>query len=103
MQSPVDIGPGAGVNGGEIVSSGKPKQLNPKRRLLRYLYGRSQIAIPKERRAVDSDRMIHIKGARGNNLKNVDLSIPLGVFTCVTGVSGSGKSTLSIKPFFPNA
>ncbi|MEC8756751.1 MAG: excinuclease ABC subunit UvrA [Bacteroidota bacterium] len=98
----VDIGPGAGVYGGEIVASGKPKQLKSKKTITSdYLYGRSQIAIPKERRAVDSDRMIHIKGARGNNLKNVDLSIPLGVFTCVTGVSGSGKSTLINQTLFP--
>ena len=98
----VDIGPGAGVNGGKIVASGKPKQLKSKKTITSdYLYGRSQIAIPKERRTVDSDRMIHIKGARGNNLKNVDLSIPLGVFTCVTGVSGSGKSTLINQTLFP--
>jgi len=97
----LDIGPGAGVHGGEIVAQGTFKDiLNNKNSLTAdYLSGRKEIAIPAERTPL-TDKWVHLKGARGNNLKNVDLSVPVGVMTCVTGVSGSGKSTLINDTFF---
>ncbi|WP_428086037.1 excinuclease ABC subunit UvrA [Candidatus Thioglobus sp.] len=90
----IDIGPGAGMNGGEIIAVGTPQEVadNPKSLTGDYISGRQSIEVPAARKT--SDRFIKIKGARGNNLNNVDLSIPVGVLTCVTGVSGSGKSTL---------
>ncbi|MDC9714678.1 MAG: excinuclease ABC subunit UvrA [Gammaproteobacteria bacterium] len=90
----VDIGPGAGVHGGEIIATGTPQQIadNPKSITGDYISGRQSIAVPKKRKK--SSKWLRIKGATGNNLKQVDLSIPVGVLTCVTGVSGSGKSTL---------
>jgi excinuclease ABC subunit A len=92
----VDIGPGAGVHGGEIVAQGKLKDvLNAKRSLTGdYLSGRRRIEVPSERHAPDPQLMLRLLGASGNNLKDVDLEIPAGLFVCVTGVSGSGKSTL---------
>lgn len=92
----VDIGPGAGVHGGYIVASGTPDEVknHPKSITGDYLSGRKKIAIPKKREEIDPDKTITIKGASGNNLKSIDVSIPIGLMTCVTGVSGSGKSTL---------
>ncbi len=91
----LDIGPGAGVHGGEIVAQGTPQQIidNPASLTGDYLSGRKQIAIPDERTPL-SGKWLKLKGASGNNLRNVNLDLPLGVMTCVTGVSGSGKSTL---------
>jgi len=92
----VDIGPGAGVHGGYIVAAGTPNEIkkHPKSITGDYLSGRKKIALPKKREEIDPDKIITIKGASGNNLKSIDVSIPIGLMTCVTGVSGSGKSTL---------
>ena len=93
----LDIGPGAGVHGGEIVAQGTVKDIlaSPRSITGQFLSGKRAIEVPKERRQpVDADAWLHLTGANGNNLKNVDLAIPAGLFTCVTGVSGSGKSTL---------
>ncbi|MFP7452434.1 excinuclease ABC subunit UvrA [Bacillus altitudinis] len=91
----IDIGPGAGVHGGEVISAGTPEQVmkDPKSLTGQYLSGEKFIPLPIERRKPDG-RFIEIKGAKENNLKNVNAKFPLGVFTAVTGVSGSGKSTL---------
>jgi excinuclease ABC subunit A len=92
----VDIGPGAGVHGGEIVAHGKPADIERSAASItgRYLSGRERIEVPKLRTPPQPGKAIHIRKARGNNLKNVSVGIPLGLMTCVTGVSGSGKSTL---------
>ncbi|MGV8922567.1 MAG: excinuclease ABC subunit UvrA [Thermomonas sp.] len=92
----VDIGPGAGVHGGEVVAQGKFEDLLKAPRSLTgdYLSGRKQIEIPARRHPVNRDMLLTLKGAHGNNLKDVDLEIPSGLFTAITGVSGSGKSTL---------
>ncbi|HKQ95695.1 MAG TPA: excinuclease ABC subunit UvrA [Aestuariivirgaceae bacterium] len=98
----VDIGPGAGVHGGHVVAEGTPDQVmaNPASLTGQYLIGLQQIAVPKRRRPPEAERSVTVKGARANNLKNVTASIPLGLFTCVTGVSGSGKSTLLIDTVY---
>jgi excinuclease ABC subunit A len=92
----VDIGPGAGVHGGRIVFSGTPAQLqaDPDSVTGQYLSGAREISIPRERQPVNPERVMKVIGASGNNLKDVTLEIPAGLFVCVTGVSGSGKSTL---------
>ena len=92
----VDIGPGAGIHGGEIVCQGTAEEIMECDRSLtgKYLSGKLKIETPESRRQVDQESIIEIKGARENNLKNIDVKIPLSVFTCVTGVSGSGKSSL---------
>jgi excinuclease ABC subunit A len=98
----VDIGPGAGVHGGEIVAEGTPNQIkaNPNSLTGHYLTGERFVAIPAKRRKAEPGRELKIVGARGNNLKNVTATIPLGLFTSVTGVSGGGKSTLTIDTLY---
>ena len=95
----VDMGPGAGVHGGMVVAEGTAEQImkNPKSLTGQYLSGKKEIAIPAKRRKAKKGRKITVKGASGNNLQNVDVSFPLGVMTCVTGVSGGGKSTLVLE------
>jgi excinuclease ABC subunit A len=92
----VDIGPGAGVHGGEVVAQGTYEDIVKSKRSLtgQYMSGKLRIEIPKKRRKPDAEKSLRIIGASGNNLKDVDLEIPAGLFVCVTGVSGSGKSTL---------
>ena len=101
----VDVGPGAGVHGGEIVAEGTPAEIaaNPNSLTGHYLSGERTVAIPARRRARDPGRELAIVGAHGNNLKNVTATIPLGLFTCVTGVSGGGKSTLIIDTLYKAA
>ena len=98
----VDIGPGAGIHGGEIVAQGTPEQVmaNPRSLTGQYLVGLQQIPLPAHRRKPEPGRRIKVIGARANNLKNVTAEIPLGVFTCVTGVSGGGKSTLLVDTIY---
>ena len=99
----VDIGPGAGVHGGHIVAEGTPAEVmaHPDSLTGKYLSGRVKIEVPAKRTPRNKKMALHLKGARGNNLRNVDLEIPLGLLTCVTGVSGSGKSTLINNTLFP--
>jgi len=99
----VDMGPGAGRNGGEIVATGTPPEIkqNPNSITGRYLSGVERIEIPSARRSPKEGKFLKIQNATGNNLKNVDVKIPLGLFVCVTGVSGSGKSSLIIETLYP--
>ncbi|MDH4001542.1 MAG: excinuclease ABC subunit UvrA, partial [Xanthomonadales bacterium] len=92
----VDIGPGAGIHGGKIIFNGTPEELqnDPESSTGQYLSGKKEIPTPDSRTPIDPQRILRIIGASGNNLKNVTLEIPAGLFVCVTGVSGSGKSTL---------
>ncbi|EGR2301272.1 excinuclease ABC subunit UvrA [Vibrio parahaemolyticus] len=98
----IDIGPGAGVHGGNVVAEGTMDEIiaNPNSLTGQYLSGAKEIAVPKERTPRDPKKTVELLGATGNNLKNVDLSIPVGLFNCITGVSGSGKSTLINDTFF---
>ena len=98
----VDVGPGAGVHGGEIVAQGTPADILADKNSLTgaYLTGRMQVATPKKRRKPEAGRKLRLIGARGNNLQNVTAEIPLGLFTCVTGVSGGGKSTLIVDTLY---
>jgi excinuclease ABC subunit A len=99
----VDMGPGAGVHGGAVIAEGTIKDIMKNKESLTaaYLSGRRKIEVPKKRTKADPERLLHITGATGNNLKNVTLELPVGLLTCVTGVSGSGKSTLVNDTLFP--
>ncbi|MGV0034437.1 MAG: excinuclease ABC subunit UvrA [Candidatus Azotimanducaceae bacterium WSBS_2022_MAG_OTU7] len=101
----IDIGPGAGVHGGEVVASGTLDDiLNEERSITgQFLSGKRRIEIPKERHLFNPEAVLSLHSAAGNNLKNVDLDIPIGLMTCVTGVSGSGKSTLINQTLYPLA
>jgi excinuclease ABC subunit A len=101
----IDIGPGAGIHGGEVVVSGSLKEVKSCKESLTgaYLAGRREIAIPQQRTAPDAKRMLTLDGASGNNLQDVTLDIPIGLLTCVTGVSGSGKSSLINSTLYPIA
>jgi excinuclease ABC subunit A len=92
----IDLGPGAGVHGGHVVAAGPPEAIKKEPRSLtgQYLSGKRAIEVPAQRTPCDTDKQICVRGAAGNNLKDVDASIPVGLMTCITGVSGSGKSTL---------
>ena len=101
----IDIGPGAGVHGGQVIAQGTAKEImaNPNSITGKFLSGEEKIEIPKKRTALDKSKILKLKGATGNNLKGVNLEIPVGLFTCITGVSGSGKSTLINDTLFPLA
>lgn len=101
----IDIGPGAGVHGGEVIAQGTPAQVMKNKNSVtgEYLSGKRAIALPEKRTPYDKKKVMTLKGANGNNLKSVDLTIPLGLMTCITGVSGSGKSTLINRTLYPLA
>ncbi|MCV6591111.1 MAG: excinuclease ABC subunit UvrA [Marinobacterium sp.] len=101
----VDIGPGAGVHGGKVIAAGTPDQVmsNPDSVTGQYLSGVKVIEVPTQRHPVDAKKTLQLIGATGNNLQDVTLEIPVGLFTCVTGVSGSGKSTLINNTLYPVA
>jgi excinuclease ABC subunit A len=101
----IDMGPAAGVNGGRVIAQGTAEEVaaHPDSLTGAYLSGRKSIPVPAMRRPVQKDRMVTVVGAKGNNLKDVTASFPLGVFTCVTGVSGGGKSTLVVDTFYKAA
>ena len=101
----IDIGPGAGVHGGEVIYAGLPKNMHKCKESItgQYLSGVRKIAIPEKRNLPDSKKQLTLVGATGNNLNNVTLNIPVGLFTCITGVSGSGKSTLINQTLYPLA
>ncbi len=98
----IDMGPGAGVHGGSVVANGAPEDVFKAKGSLTadYMNGTRKITVPSERRKGKKGQFIEVKGARGNNLKNVSAKVPLGTFTCVTGVSGSGKSTFTIDTLY---
>jgi excinuclease ABC subunit A len=99
----IDIGPGAGIHGGEIVAEGSPEDVmaNPNSLTGQYLSGKKCIEIPTERNKPNKNKQLQLIGAKGNNLQDVTLTIPVGLFTCITGVSGSGKSTLINSTLYP--
>ena len=101
----IDMGPGAGVHGGYVVAAGTPEEIKKNKKSLtgQYLSGQKSIPVPKKRIANTCKQMLKISGATCNNLKNVDVSIPIGLMTCITGVSGSGKSSLINDTLFPFA
>lgn len=101
----IDIGPGAGVHGGTIVAEGNIKAIEQSKESLtgKFLSGKEKISVPTKRSNYNKNNLMILKGASGNNLKNVDLIIPIGLFTCITGVSGSGKSTLINNTLYPIA
>ncbi len=101
----VDMGPAAGVHGGEIIAQGTPQEIieNPSSLTGQYLSGKMAIKVPIQRRKISKSKTLKIIGARGNNLKNISVNIPLGTFTCITGVSGGGKSTFLIETLFKAA
>ncbi|MWP46160.1 excinuclease ABC subunit UvrA [Gilliamella sp. Pas-s27] len=101
----IDIGPGAGVHGGQVVAQGTPKQIMSCKESLtgQYLSGKEKIEVPAVRTKADKKKILSLVGATGNNLKDVTLNIPVGLFTCITGVSGSGKSTLINDTLYPLA
>ena len=98
----IDIGPGAGVHGGEVVAQGTVEDViaTPRSLTGQYLSGKKEITIPSQRTPKDESKVVTLSGASGNNLKDVTLDIPVGLFSCITGVSGSGKSTLINDTFF---
>ena len=101
----IDIGPGAGVHGGEVVASGTLNDILKEERSItgQFLSGKRKIEVPKERHIYNPDAVLTLRSASGNNLRDVDLNIPIGLMTCVTGVSGSGKSTLINQTLYPIA
>jgi excinuclease ABC subunit A len=96
------MGPGAGVHGGQVIAEGVPKEVfkNKKSLTAQYMSGEREVPVPAQRRKGKKDQLLSLQGATGNNLKNVSADIPLGTFTCVTGVSGSGKSTFIIDTLY---
>ncbi len=98
----IDMGPAAGIHGGRIIAQGAPAQIEKNKDSITgaYLTGAREIAIPDKRRWINKKRTIGVRGARGNNLQNIDADIPLAAFTCVTGVSGGGKSTLVVETLY---
>ena len=101
----IDMGPGAGIHGGHIIAEGTPEDImaNPKSLTGKYMVGLEQIPLPTRRRKAVHNRWLKVTGARANNLQNVTAEIPLGTFTCITGVSGGGKSTLTIETLYKAA
>jgi excinuclease ABC subunit A len=101
----IDMGPAAGIHGGHIVAEGKPADImaSPKSLTGQYLVGAREIPVPQERRPVNRKKLLTVEGARGNNLQNVTGEIPVGLFTCITGVSGGGKSTFTIETLYKAA
>lgn len=101
----IDIGPGAGVHGGEVVAEGPLEAIMavPESLTGQYMSGKRKIEVPKQRVPANPEKVLKLTGARGNNLKDVTLTLPVGLFTCITGVSGSGKSTLINDTLFPIA